>query len=236
MEQLILLSDIHGNLEALNEVIKDFGKDKFMRRNKIFLGDYVDFGPCPNECIDYIRAMPNSSYILGNHDTYINDDTNTLALEYFKRKDLAEHTIWTREQLSLENRMWLKSLPREYKTTFANYKLKALHADTQSIEKGFVPDHAKDVEEDIIVCGHIHCPYKKTIGNKTVINPGSIGESLDGDNRASYAYLTIKDEELVITHRRVSYDLDAVYRTMEEKNMPLREEFITTMKNGCFRI
>ena len=236
MEELLLLSDVHANLEALKAVIADAGEERFMRSRKIFLGDYVDFGPWPDETVSFIRSIPNATCILGNHDRYVGDSTNRLATEYFKREDLALYILWTRSQLKPENLDWLRSLPERYETVFGGLRLTAMHADTESLEKGLMPAHAADVDCDVILCGHVHCPCKKMSCGRLIVNPGSVGESLDCDNRASYSVLTIRDGRLNEELRRVPYDIDAVEAEMIHKSMPLREEFINTMRCGSFQL
>ena len=236
MEELLVLSDVHGNLEALRAVVADAGEERFMRSRKLFLGDYVDFGPWPDECISYIRSLPAAMCIMGNHDRYVGDETDRLASEYFKREDLVLHTAWTRGRLSPQNFSWLRNLPERCETSLAGLRVTALHADTESIEKGFVPEHAAALDADVILCGHVHCAYEKLSCGKMIVNPGSVGESLDGDNRAAYAVLSVRDGRLHTEIRRVDYSLDNVETEMIRKDMPLREEFISTMRAGSFRM
>ncbi len=235
MEKLLVLSDIHGNLEALKTVIGYIGRENFNSMQKLFLGDYVDFGPWPNEVVSFLRTVPNANFIMGNHDLYVIDETDSRAKTYFNREAMVEHTRWSRRQLSQENLQWLRELPHTFTATIGPRTLKAVHADLYSIEKPFNFDNAVAVKEDIILCGHIHCPYSHFTNGKIMVNPGSIGESLDGNNKSSFCIIERIESGTRVTNYRVPYNLDAVYRAMTDRRMVLRDEIINTMRKGTWK-
>src|SRR5688572_1433984 len=98
-----IIADIHANLEAFQVVLKDIQEQKCT--HTICLGDVVGYNANPKECLDMIRAM-NVPCIKGNHDEYCSQDE---ALEGFN-PHAAEAIEWTRKQLTLEDRHWLRDL------------------------------------------------------------------------------------------------------------------------------
>src|SRR5574344_665841 len=234
MKKVFVLSDIHANLEALKCVISAIGNKTFIESEKLFLGDYVDFGPWPNETISLLRSLPNAHFILGNHDLYVLDETNKHAAQYFKRADLVEHIDWTRAQLSPENKAWLSQQPQLMELTLGGKDAIAFHGEYNNPEKGLTTECIITMKQSCILCGHIHAPYVDHIQSKLIINPGSVGESLDGNNNASYAVIEDNGDSVKCTIERIPYNLEKVKQEMDAKEMPLREEFINTMRKGKF--
>ncbi len=238
MEKLYVLSDIHGNLEALNTIMNSIGQEEFLKERKIFLGDYTDFCPWPDEVIDIIRQLPNSRCLLGNHDLYAIDETNEEAMKYFRNERLLSHTLWTRSQLSKKNLEWLKQLPTEIYGTLGKTKpvtFYATHADYKNISRKFSPSNLMKIDAGLVLCGHTHYAMKDEINGRLLINPGSAGEPLDGNNMASYAIISCDSNgNIYAENRRVKYNLQKVAQVMEEKQMVLREEIIKTLKKAGF--
>lgn len=237
MEKLYVLSDIHGNLEALNTIM-DAEQEEFLEARKIFLGDYTDFCPWPNEVIDLVKNLPNSQWILGNHDFYVTDETNEEARKYYGSERLVSHTAWTRSQLSRENLEWLRQLPTEIYGTLGKTRpltFYATHADYKNISQGFNPSKLMKINASLVLCGHTHLAREDDIYGKILLNPGSVGEPLDGNNMASYSVITCDRNGVISTeNHRIKYDIQKVALAMEEKQMFLREEVIKTLKKAGF--
>jgi putative phosphoesterase len=232
INKTFIFSDIHGNLEALTKTIASIDEGIFNESHKIFLGDYIDFGPWPNETICLLRTFDNAVFILGNHDLFILDETDVVAKRYFGDSKLVEHVRWTREQIDDDNIKWLKSLNSEEKVTIGGKSALCFHGDYKNPEKGLSENGIKMIEEDIIMCGHIHRPYINNVGRKIAINPGSIGESLDKDNRASYLIIEENKNELDFKNIRVEYNINNVENEMRKKNMPMRELIFKGIKEA----
>ena len=225
-----LISDIHGNLEALQAVLKDIEKNHV---TEIYcLGDVVGYGPNPRECLE--RVMDCRVTLLGNHDQAALFDPSN-----FNEK--AERAIlWTREQLeaSIPNRAamerrweFLAEMPRTYREG----DLLLVHGSPRN------PIHEYIFPEDIYnerkmdalfrlverYCfqGHTHVPgiFTESLsflspedvdgtyhldGRKVLVNVGSVGQPRDGDPRACYVLL----DDDALYYRRVEYDVDATAR------------------------
>ncbi|MDX2039053.1 MAG: metallophosphoesterase family protein [Isosphaeraceae bacterium] len=206
-----LISDIHGNLEALEVVLGDI---KSQGISEIYcLGDIIGYGPNPRECIDLVMSHCRTT-ILGNHDQGAMFDPNGFNIG-------AERAIfWTREQLenpsdrANNERRWefLSMLPR----TFKSDPFLFVHGSPRNpLSEYIFPDdiynHRKmerlfQLVERYCFQGHTHVPgiftegyqfyapdeidYEYTLGEgKVMINVGSVGQPRDGDPRACYVIL-----------------------------------------------
>lgn len=222
--RVLVFSDIHANLTALEAVLADAGPvDAYW-----FLGDLVGYGPDPNECVARVRALPNLSAVPGNHDAAV---LERMPLNWFNRE--ARNLIrWTQERLTPENLAFLERLPEQVRLD----DVTLLHGSprapiTEYILTAEIAAEALAVlETDFCFVGHTHTParwqqegdfvrfYPPATGEalrlepRAILNPGSVGQPRDGDPRAAYA---LYDPE---THtwewRRVPYDIAAVQKRM----------------------
>lgn len=216
---IAFFSDIHANLPALNAFFDDL---EGIQPDMVYcLGDLVGYNVWANEVVNEIRkrAIPT---IMGNHD-------EALLLPP-KEGDRSNRGI-TRRIVTEENRSYLINLPRHLKLTFQfgaeKLNILLVHGSPKAINDYLVDDYpeaeiSKMMENenaDVILCGHTHIPYHRTIRtgtkHKHIINIGSVGKPKDGDPRLCYAILTFegsfplyKKELLKVAFRRKEYDLD----------------------------
>ncbi|MFW6032812.1 MAG: metallophosphoesterase family protein, partial [Phycisphaeraceae bacterium] len=225
-----IISDIHGNLDALETVLADI--DERGIEQIVCLGDIVGYGPNPLECIDLVRERCLFA-MMGNHDfavLYEPTSFNTSA---------EQAAFWTRRQFELEpdetqrQQRWEFLVDLQIRTVHEG--VLCVHASPRRpINEYIFPDDAitqpakmQQIFERIdkvCLCGHTHVPgvftdepdfyppqdlggnYKFYADEKCIINPGSVGQPRDRDPRASYA---VMDAEQVEFHR-VEYDIAAV--------------------------
>ena len=171
-----ILSDIHGNLEALTAVME---KCSMLEIDKyIFLGDVVGYNGNPKECMDIVRSLDIAGAVKGNHDEYAanNDD----VLESFNPHAKAA-VLWTKSQLSLDDRAWLTNLPM--RQTLKGTFITIVHATLDSPEAwGYIFDehHARDnfnyQYTQVCFCGHSHFPV--AFEKKQVVFSGNAIEEL----------------------------------------------------------
>lgn len=201
-----IFSDVHGNLPALEAVLaaaKLFGVDDYL-----FLGDVVGYGPFPRECIDRLRRLPRCTRLLGNHDQMAAEDGPLDGINRFARQSL----VWTREQLSAEERSWLLAAPLDH-TGPGWLAVHGAPVDSQRCQAYVYELTYKDnlawlVGNQVALCfyGHTHVQFVyrqwedgrveqmtpsevKVLGRGMthLINPGSVGQPRDGDPAAAFA-------------------------------------------------
>lgn len=214
-----LLSDIHGNLEALEAVLRDIANQGSIDAY-FCLGDIVGYGADPESCLERITSL-SCIAVAGNHD---HAAIGCLDPSYFN--DYARHAaLWTRAQLSAGATQYLRSLSLVVHTN----SFSVVHGSLHSPELFNYIQNVKDAERNfsrmdnsLLFVGHSHQPQSFYRSNpmlysygyeisiypqcKTIVNIGSVGQPRDDDPRASYA---IYDEESAkVTICRVNYDID----------------------------
>ncbi len=205
--KLAIISDIHGNLPALQAVLRDIrGVDEIL-----CAGDLVGYNPYPSEVIEIIRSN-EIPCIMGNHDeAVVTGDTSWF-------NPIAAYAIsWTRRILRGDELRFLSELPFSVKRDW----ISVFHGSPRSnkeyvYEWSFLEEIVKEVKERVIVLGHTHMPFIRKLDSKIVANAGSVGQPRDGDPRA--CYLIISEESIEM--RRVKYNIEEVYERIIEVGLP----------------
>lgn len=187
MDKIAIISDIHGNLEALKSVLDDI---KERNINRIFcLGDIIAKGTHQQECVDLVKE--NCDVILrGNCDEYFTSDIDLLT----KTQSEVDRIFWNKNKLNEETRKYLSNLPYCYEFYLSGRLVRLVHAHPEKIDKFvgnidkidrlyelFLPSSntISDKKADVLIYGHIHTPYIQKIYNRTIINTGSVGNAID---------------------------------------------------------
>jgi len=226
-----IVSDVHGNLEALEAVMADLANHR--PASIVCLGDFVGYGASPNECIDLLRPKIEHA-VAGNHDLAA---CGKLKLTYFN-SNAAQAARWTENQLTPENKAYLEALP--FSVRWRDALL--VHASpTQPEEWHYVlsPMEAQEemraYEEPLCFIGHSHYPgtfdrqgdrmrYTRTPevrlekGHRYLINAGSVGQPRDGDPRA--AYVLYDELARVLRHVRIEYDIAGAMKRIIDAGLP----------------
>jgi predicted phosphodiesterase len=230
-----VISDIHGNLEALEAVLEDVPDGV----EEIYcLGDVIGYGASPNECCESVRSyeMP---VISGNHDLAVTDLSTDLA---WFNPVAAAAIEWTREQLTPDNAEFLRTRPRmlqSKETLFvhgsvrdpdeyilngavASENLAVLTADYPNVQVCFFGHtHVKTVvpSPDGPSSGS-HDTLDLTSGGPYLVNPGSVGQPRDGDTFASYVLAENTQDETRIAYRFVEYDVEKAQDKIRAAGLP----------------
>ncbi len=217
-EEFAFISDVHSNLEALTAVLDDIGG------LSIFcLGDTVGYGASPNEVIELL-VQRRATMIMGNHDRAALSASPTA---FNARAAVA--VMWNSRQLTDENRQFLQSLPRERKLVLSDVPVYMTHGSPDDnlgeyvypVTHSDMFDHyLRKLEVKVIALGHTHLPFSVADREGIVFNPGSVGQPRDGDPRASYAILTIRDGKATVEHHRKGYDIEASAKKIIEAGLP----------------
>jgi predicted phosphodiesterase len=232
MTRYAIIADIHANLEAFKVVLEDIKAQQCT--HIVCLGDVVGYGANPKECLDIVREM-KIPCIKGNHDEMCSVDKNLEGFNPYA----AEAIMWTRDQLTAEDRQWLRDL--KYQRLIANFTI--VHATLDLPHQwGYVFDKlmaaASFTYQNTPVCffGHTHVPlafirdsvvrggtyskFKVEPGKKYFVNVGSIGQPRDNDPRA--AYVVYDMDENTIELRRLEYDIPTAQKKILAAGLPPR--------------
>jgi predicted phosphodiesterase len=226
-----IFSDVHGNSEALEIVLKSLKYERVDRT--ICLGDLVGYGPEPNQCVDRVMNVADK-VVVGNHD---HAATGQLSTEHFN--EYARRAIdWTREILSPASVNILKRLP----LILTEGDITWVHATPEAPSEWYYILTYTDAHRSFQVLkgslcfiGHSHVPVVFTKkeekisledatdviiepDKKYIINVGSVGQPRDGDPRASYGILDTDEPRFQL--KRLPYPVDVVQEKMKKENLP----------------
>jgi predicted phosphodiesterase len=230
--RIVLISDIHGNLPALESFQKELEKEDY---DQIWCaGDIVGYYPWPNEVCDWV--WENVKYtVMGNHDAVI---AGLVSPDIFSSWAYWS-IVWTERVLTKENKEKISKLPilLDLKDTFLVHDTPTAPMSMFYITNGYeAEDVLSVVEKPFTVYGHTHIPAifgfdgknvyhleaKGTVelpkGWKFLINPGSIGQPRDGIPLGSYAIWDRKRN--TITFKRFDFDKKVVLETLEKEGLP----------------
>jgi predicted phosphodiesterase len=227
-----IIADIHGNLEGLQVVLADIKDQKCT--HVVCLGDVVGYGANPKECLDIIRGM-NIPVVKGNHDEYIGSSEDPEGFN----DAAAEAVSWSRNQLTEDDRRWLRDL--KYFRLVANFSI--VHATLDAPQRwGYVFEKleaaASFTYQNTQVCffGHTHVPvafirdtgvrggtyskFRVESGKKYFVNVGSVGQPRDGDPRAAYVIYDLPQQSIEL--RRLDYDIPTAQAKIRAAGLPER--------------
>jgi diadenosine tetraphosphatase ApaH/serine/threonine PP2A family protein phosphatase len=228
-----IISDVHGNLEALRAVVSDMHQHK--AEELYCLGDAVGYGPNPGECLDIL--MNAQVFLLGNHEEAMLEEPTDFTPE------ATVAARWTRQEIRREQEgadpakriSFIHTLPTTHEDADCLY----VHGSPRDPTKEYIyPNEAKDsgkmwdIFRQVPRCcfvGHTHFPGVFTEQNqffspaamvtgyrlpktKTLCNVGSVGQPRDGDWRACYVLFDGK----TIRFRRIEYDVKATIKKIKQ--------------------
>lgn len=243
MQNIAILSDIHGNLQALEAVLEDIERQGVDRL--ICLGDMVGRGPNSGEVMDLLQAECDI-IVRGNWD------------ELVARKQDEWIFRWHAEQLGQERVAQLDKLPFSFDCLISGRHVRLLHASPQSVYHRVQPwdalEKRKEMFEftpnlteplhpcqapDVVVYGDIHQAYVQHIEGKTLVNCGSVGNPLDM-TQASYLILQgqyggVDQAPFRMQLCRVPYDIEAAVQAAERSDMPEIKPYVRELRTGVYR-
>ena len=215
--KIAVISDIHGNLDALEAVMDDI---KGQNCEKIFvLGDYAMAGPEPCSVIDYfLKKQIDSNYkmIQGNTDLMIADYNEELYNHVKTKAPIMAEAL--KNDVKLINPIqkdFLKNLPIQLEVEEEGVKFLLVHGSPRKNNEDILPDTPlvevekmiENVNADVILCGHTHLPCGfQTSNKKTVVNVGSIGRPFTEEPKSCYLKITVTNGQCIFEHRFVEYN------------------------------
>lgn len=262
MERIAILSDVHGNITALESVISDIEKRGI---SKIYcLGDSVIKCANPDKVIDLLRKKCEVM-LLGNCD------------EIICRPGIEQGRFWSRDKIGEERAKFIYNSPISYEFYMSGHLVRLFHASPISLEHVFNPMHpnsdslyfnkiitnpndlfknTKFIEKtendpipDVVGFGHLHTPNLYRFSNKTIFNVGSVGIPVEmaneGEETATSKFSTMSSYMILegelnskelstisFTLVRVPYDIEKEIKYLEDSDMPNKEIIIQSLKTA----
>ena len=242
-----LISDIHGNLPALEAVLRDI--DGRGDVDAVYhLGDLVGYAPWPNEVVSLLRerSIPG---VAGNYDSTTATDFEHCGCRYedARQAELSHESYgWTLAHITEETKRWLGGLPfridvRPLGGHAVGPRLVLIHGNpvlntvywTEARSDAFctkMAEHLGLKAGDVVAFGHTHRPWHRTVEGIHFVNTGSVGRPKDGDWRAGYVVLEMDGEAVGAEFVRVEYDLERATRAIRESELP--DEFADYLEAG----
>ena len=233
--KIAVISDIHGNLEALEQVVKDI--KNLHISSVICLGDVVGYGPHPAECLARVQSL-TEIVLKGNHEQAV---IGTTEEAHEEMKDLAFYAIeFTRTKLVASDIAYLDSLVisqilPEIDVTIAHGSTVPDRGWTYVEKESLIKQELQNCTTRFCLLGHTHVPlvYGNVHGlykylsdplvlngdEKYIINVGSVGQPRDGDCRASYGVLDIDNGLASFSLRRVFYNIQKTEDAMRKAKL-----------------
>jgi putative phosphoesterase len=220
MTRIAVLSDVHGNVLALEAVRKAINKEK--PDVLLIAGDLVMNGAEPGATIDAIREMERDGAIVvqGNTDVAVADADYAAAFPWMLESGVPDAVRaaaeWAHDALDDEQLAWLRRLPSERRVRVGDDLLLVTHASPGSQTQGFdrdldpstVLERISRTDARVICCGHTHLPNVQEFGWKVIVNDGSAGYVFDGDPTASWALVTLAERSNGARVRTALSDVD----------------------------
>lgn len=225
---IAFISDIHGNMPALEAAVADAtarGAERI-----VCSGDMTGYGPFPDDVCHFLqnRQIPA---LIGNYDRKVltvakRGLSAAQDMKSKKRKIL----LWTVEHINHQSQLYLSGLPDRLDLQLpSGHMLIVVHGSPLSMDDVIYPSITRqgltakigDLRPDVLVCGHTHIPFVRRVGGILVANSGSAGQPIDGDPLPSYA--------LVRTERgtpprgriiRFDYDRQRTIAALEKTSLP----------------
>lgn len=241
--RLLLLSDIHSNLEALEACLTATPAYDAI----VNLGDIVGYGASPNEVTARVKGL-GGTFVRGNHDKVV---AGLDKVETFN-PIAGLSALWNREHLSSDHLEWLRALPKGPVSVAGASGVLFVHGAAEDEDRYVVSlqdaiSALATADASVTFFGHTHIqgvfslhaglaenatPEYASIGNKEnwkfqletgttyLINPGSVGQPRDGDWRAAFA--VFDPEQRVVEFWRIPYDLRSAQERILKANLPPR--------------
>jgi putative phosphoesterase len=228
MEQIVVITDIHANLPALEATLARVAE---LGADAVYCGgDLVGYGPHPDEVCRLIeqQAIPA---IYGNYDYAIGRDLEDCGCAYVDPHDreIGQLSIdWTLAHTSDESKAFMRELPFDLGFELGGERIRLVHGSPRKVNEYLFEDKpARTFERiaaladcDVLAFGHTHKPWVHEYGGVLFVNCGAVGKPKDGDPRASFAVLREGEGAIEVSIERVAYDALAVAREMREVGLP----------------
>ena len=240
--RLAVLSDIHGNLPALEAVLQEL--QRWDISGIIVAGDFIG-GPQPIETIRRLQSL-RTWMIRGNSDENLLRYGNGLAPKAWYSSRQFALLRWAHRHVDRDTFDFLQSLPLQRAVHVQGATaIRVVHGSPRDPYESIFPEREPatldaalaQVDEPVLVCGHTHIPWKAKRHGRLALNPGAVCGPLNGETGAQYALLTRQDSHWQVEHRVVDYDLEQIRRAFRESGLldeggALARSFLSSIETG----
>jgi putative phosphoesterase len=228
MQRAAVITDIHGNLAALEATLEWIDGEGI---DRIYCGgDLVGYGAYPNEVCALIehRGIPT---IYGNYDYAIARDMDDCGCAYVTEHDreLGQQSVaWTLQHTEQPAKDFMRELPFDLRFRVGSIDVHLVHGSPRKVNEYLFEDKPASLYERLaaaelaqaLVFGHTHKPWVHEFGGVLFVNCGSVGKPKDGDARAGFAILEDVGGRLDVTIQRVEYDAETAARDVAAAGLP----------------
>lgn len=204
--KIAVLSDIHGNMEALEAVLEHI---KTQNIDKIFIcGDLAMAGPEPSKAVNFLMNF-DATFIQGNTDEMI--VKNIVP----PNEIMANALKYAQDELSEGQKEFLANLPFSHIERVEDLNLLFVHGSPRKNNEDILPEQnsekiaeiLENTTQDLIFCGHTHIPCGYQVKKQTLVNVGSVGRPFSEEPKSCYVTVNINKNEAEILHHFVDYDV-----------------------------
>jgi predicted phosphodiesterase len=222
MTTLAILSDLHGNLTALEAVLSDL--KNFHIDQVIVTGDVINLGPSSRKTAEIVieKGWP---VIRGNNEYFLLDYNTPRAPAEWDDPIQFAPTAWLNKQIPHELKSQIACWPDTLHLRFKDAPpIQVFHGTPNdpwdsmywTLTDEEIARFLSKVEADFVICGHTHLPMDRQSGRWRIFNPGSVGVPIDGIFSASYMLLEGDEHGWIPTFRRIPFDHETVFREFEK--------------------
>ena len=247
-----IITDVHSNSAALKKGLEITDNRKGIYKT-VFLGDYFSLGPDPKVILDILKSSAESVIIRGNHERYLlekiwNDDEP--SLEGMSQDDpvlneIVDNEEWTAKQIGEEGINFCNTMTISNREIVGNTLVEFCHAWYERDEIPPTMEEAMewrdetsknnpDIEEFVIVHGHLHMPREESKENIKILCQGATGLPFDEDPRGAIAFLTVGDS-FQWDVLRFEYDSQSTIDMLEQRQPPFYKNLQNTVRYAAIR-
>lgn len=228
----IFMSDIHGNLPALEAVHRSLPD-----HDAVFVaGDLCLEGPRPAQVLDLLMES-GWTLVMGNTDRDI------VAPSEDARELKRDRVAWTRQALGAERLQQLASLPFSTRCERAEIEpVLVVHANPLNMDEHLAPTLSPEalapylsaLDANILVFGHLHTPYIRPVDGVLLVDVSSVGHPKDRDPRAAYTIISWDGTRRSIEQVRIPYDVEQAVTLLRTSDMPGADEQIESLLRASY--
>lgn len=240
--KLALLSDVHGNLPALDAVLDRV--EEISPDGLIMAGDLVG-GPDFNEITQLLKEL-DTSMIVGNADIDFLKFNDGIFSDEKRASQQWGFMRWHSQHATIETVELLRKLPEQRVVSLQGFPpILVVHGSPRSPYESLFPDKNLDrlykslqsISQPVMVCGHSHVQWSKEIDGRLIVNPGAVGSPLQGDTHARFSILSYEDNNWIVEPKEVEYDVEKLRKRYLESGLleaggAVSKAFLITCETG----